>query len=153
MALPTATTNSNGWTKTNIWNWPFKVTFYFAKSILTRNKASPPGKYLWQEFFKSPNHSFFFSYPPPPKPFIFSKHGNGNSPPAVTKIAVALRKSSSFWITVEMPLINSKTNLILTWSSNCLISNTPGATTLQILIQNIVLQRYQFKIMQSYYKD
>ena len=37
---------------------------------------------------------------------------------------VPLKYSSSFWRTLEIPLINSETNLILTWSSNCVIVST-----------------------------
>ena len=40
---------------------------------------------------------------------------------------------SNFWITLEMPLINCKTNVILTGSANCVFSKvnraTPFATT------------------------
>ena len=34
---------------------------------------------------------------------------------------------SDFWITLEMPLINCEVNLILTWSSTCVITNSTGA--------------------------
>ena len=35
------------------------------------------------------------------------------------KIAVLLKYLSNFWRTLEIPLINCKINLILTWSGNC----------------------------------
>ena len=39
------------------------------------------------------------------------------------EIMVPLKYSSNFWRTIEMPLINSEINLILTWSQNRLRSN------------------------------
>ena len=40
---------------------------------------------------------------------------------------VPLNYLSNFWRTLEMPLINCEVNLILTWSSTCVITNSPGA--------------------------
>ena len=40
---------------------------------------------------------------------------------------VSLRYLSNFWRTLEMPLINCEVNLILTWSSTCVITNSTGA--------------------------
>ena len=37
-----------------------------------------------------------------------------------------------FWRTLEMPLINCEVNLILTWSSTCVITNSNGAGTFAI---------------------
>ena len=37
---------------------------------------------------------------------------------------VPLKYLSNFWRTLEMPLINSEINLILTWSANCVIVST-----------------------------
>ena len=37
---------------------------------------------------------------------------------------VPLKYPSSFWRTLEIPLINSEINLILTWSSNCVVVST-----------------------------
>ena len=39
------------------------------------------------------------------------------------KIMVPLKYQSNFWRGLEMPFFNSETNLILTWSENCIISN------------------------------
>ena len=39
----------------------------------------------------------------------------------------ALKYISDFWRTLEMPLINCETNLILTWSANCVIVSTNNA--------------------------
>ena len=55
---------------------------------------------------------------------------------------VPLRYLSNFWRTLEMPLINCEVNLILTWSSTCVITNSTGARTSQIIVQNFMsLQR------------
>ena len=37
---------------------------------------------------------------------------------------VPLKYLSNFWRTLEMPLINCEVNLILTWSSTCLLVAT-----------------------------
>ena len=39
------------------------------------------------------------------------------------EIMVPLKYLSNFWRTLEMPLINCEVNLILTWSSTCVITN------------------------------
>ena len=39
------------------------------------------------------------------------------------EIAVTLKYLSNFWRTLEMPLINCKINLILTWPKDCVISS------------------------------
>ena len=43
------------------------------------------------------------------------------------KIIVPLKYLCNFWRTPEMLLINCEVNLILTWSSNCVITNSTGA--------------------------
>ena len=45
---------------------------------------------------------------------------------------VPLKYLSNCWRTLEMPLINYEVNLILTWSSTCLITNPTGAGTFEI---------------------
>ena len=40
------------------------------------------------------------------------------------KIMVSLKYLNNFWGTLEMPLINCEINLILTWSTNCVIVST-----------------------------
>ena len=37
---------------------------------------------------------------------------------------VPLKHLSNFWRTLEMPLINWEVNLILTWSKECVITNS-----------------------------
>ena len=42
------------------------------------------------------------------------------------KIAMPLKYLSDFWRTLEIPLINCKINLMLTWSANFIITNSTG---------------------------
>ena len=42
------------------------------------------------------------------------------------EIIVPLKYLSYFWRTLEMPLINCEVNLILTWSKDCVITNSEG---------------------------
>ena len=43
------------------------------------------------------------------------------------EIIVPLKYLNNFWRTLEMPLINCEVNLILTWSKDCVITNSTGA--------------------------
>ena len=54
--------------------------------------------------------------------------GNGKD----VEIMVPLKYLSNFWGTLEMPLINCEINLILTWSSSCVITNYTVAGTSKI---------------------
>ena len=49
---------------------------------------------------------------------------NGNTKDV--HITVRLKYLSNFWRTFEMPLINCEVNLILTWSKDCVITNSTG---------------------------
>ena len=48
----------------------------------------------------------------------------GNNIEKEVEIAVSLKHLSNFWRTLDMLLINSETNLILTWSEKILITNS-----------------------------
>ena len=48
------------------------------------------------------------------------------------EIMVPLKYLSNFWRTLEMLLISCEVNLILTWSSTCVITNSAGAGTFEI---------------------
>ena len=50
------------------------------------------------------------------------------------EIMVPLKYLSNFWRTLEMPLIKCEINLILTWSTNCVIVPTNAAN------QNVTFQ-------------
>ena len=39
------------------------------------------------------------------------------------EIVVPLKYLSNFWRTLDIPLINFETNLILTWSKNCVLTD------------------------------
>ena len=62
-----------------------------------------------------PGHSASFKF----------KISNGKK---YVEIMVPLKYLTNFWWTFEMPLINCKTNLILTWSNKCVLSNDTKAT-------------------------
>ena len=49
------------------------------------------------------------------------------------EIMVPLKYLSNFWRTLEMPLINCEVNLILTWSSTCVITDSNGAGIFAII--------------------
>ena len=40
---------------------------------------------------------------------------------------VPLKYLNNFWRILEMPLINCEVNLILTWSSTCVVTDSRGA--------------------------
>ena len=48
------------------------------------------------------------------------------------EIMVPLKYLSNFWRTLEISLINCEVNLILTWSSTCVITNSTGTGTFEI---------------------
>ena len=48
------------------------------------------------------------------------------------EIIVPLKYLSNFWRTLEMPLINCEVNLELTWSKDCVITNSTGEGKFQI---------------------
>ena len=51
---------------------------------------------------------------------------------------VPLNYLSNFRRTLEMPLITCEVNLILTWSSTCVITNSIGGGTFQITDTNYI---------------
>ena len=48
----------------------------------------------------------------------------GNDGTKNLEILVPIKYFSNFWRTLEMPLINCEVNLILTWSTTCVIVST-----------------------------
>ena len=50
---------------------------------------------------------------------------NGNTKDL--EIIIPLKYLNNFWRTLELPLINCEVNLILTWSTTCIITNSTGA--------------------------
>ena len=71
------------------------------------------------------------------------------------KIIVPLKYLSNFWRTLEMPLINCEVSLFLTWSSTCVITNSPGKRRFTINHTKIYVRvvTYQLKIMQNCFRN
>ena len=86
---------------------------------------------LWEYYRDEPNDNLadFKSFKSKIK--ITGKTPNNNNEKDV-EIMVPLKYLSNFWRTLEMPLINCEVNLILTWSSTCVITNSTGAGTFAI---------------------
>ena len=86
---------------------------------------------LWQYFEDEPNNNIPNSKSFKSKIKITGKTPN-NDNEKDAEIMVPLKYLSNFWRTLEMPLINCEVNLILTWSSTCVITNFTGAGTFEI---------------------
>ena len=56
---------------------------------------------------------------------------NGNTKDV--EIIASLKYLSNFWRTTEMPLINCELNLIVRWSSTCVINNSAGVWRFTII--------------------
>ena len=94
------------------------------------NDAKTTGS-LWQYFRDEPDDNIEDSVSFKSKIKITGKTPNDDNEKDV-KIIVPLKYLSNFWRTLEMPLINCEVNLILTWSSACVITNSTGAGTFEI---------------------
>ena len=86
---------------------------------------------LWQYYRDEPNNNLANSESFKFKVKITGKTPNDDNEKDV-EIMVPLKYLSNFWRTLEMPLINCEVNLILTWSSTCVIANSTGAGTFEI---------------------
>ena len=72
---------------------------------------------------------------------------NGNTKDV--EIIVPLKYLSNFWRTLEMPLINCEVNLILTWSNDCVITNSTGEEKFVITETKL----YVPKLMRNYFNN
>ena len=94
------------------------------------NYAKTSGS-LWQYYRGEPNNNLADS-----ESFKFKVKITGKTPAADNEkdveIMVPLKYLSNFWRTSEMSLINCEVNLILTWSSTCVMTNSTGAGTFEI---------------------
>ena len=81
---------------------------------------------LWQYFRDEPNDDIEDSESFTSKIKITEKTADDDNEKDV-EIMVPLKYLSNFWITLEMPLIICEVNLILTWSSTCVIIDSNGA--------------------------
>ena len=86
---------------------------------------------LWQYYGDEPNNNLADSESFKFKVRITGKTPNDDNEKDV-EIMVPLKYLSNFWRTVEMPLINCEVNLILTWSSTGVITNSTDAETFEI---------------------
>ena len=84
------------------------------------NYAKTSGS-LWQYYRDEPNDNLADSE-------LFKSIGNKKG----VEIMVPLKYLSNFWRALEMPLTNCKVNLILAWSSTCVIANSTGAGAFEI---------------------
>ena len=92
----------------------------------TDNYSETPVR-LWQYYKDEPNDNITDSEPFKSKMKITGNtSADGNTKDV--EIIVPLKYLSNFWRTLKMPLINCELNLILTWSWNCVITNStdPG---------------------------
>ena len=80
---------------------------------------------LWQYYKDEPNDNIADTESFKSKVKITGKTpDDGNT--KIVQIIVPLKYLSNFWRTLEMPLINCEVNLILTWSKDCVITNSTG---------------------------
>ena len=94
------------------------------------NYAKTSGS-LWQYYRDEPNDKLGDSESFKSKTKITGKTPNNGNDEDV-EIMVPVKYLSNFWRTLEMPLINCEVNLILTWSSTCVITNSTGVGTFAI---------------------
>ena len=86
---------------------------------------------LWQYFGDEPDKNLEDSELFKSKIMITGKTPKDENEKDV-ELMVPLKSLSNFWRTLEMPLINCEVNLILPWSSTCVITNSTGAGTFEI---------------------
>ena len=86
---------------------------------------------LWQYFRDEPNDVLRNSKSFKSKIKITGQTPDDDNEKDV-EIMVPLKYLSNFWRALQMPLINCEVNLILTWSSTCVITDSRGAGTFEI---------------------
>ena len=89
------------------------------------NNYSETSESLWQYYKDDPNDNLVNSKSFKSKVKITGKTPNNGNKKDV-EIIVPLKYLSNFWRTLEMPLINCEVHLILTWSKDCVITNSTG---------------------------
>ena len=92
------------------------------------NYAKTSGS-LWQYYSDEPNDNLADSESFKSKIKITGKIAANEK---YVEIMVPLKYLSNFWRTLEMPLINCEVDLVLTWSSTCMITDSTGAGTFEI---------------------
>ena len=91
---------------------------------------------LWQYYRDESNDNLANSESFKFKVKITGKTPNNDNEKDV-EIMVPLKYLSNFWRTLEMPWINFEVNVILTWSSACVITNSTGVGTFEITDTNL----------------
>ena len=91
---------------------------------------------LWQYYKDHPNDNLADSESFKYKVKISGKTPNNGNMKDL-EITVPLKYLSKFWRTLQMPLINCEVNLVLTWSKDCVITNSTGAGKFQITETNL----------------
>ena len=95
------------------------------------DKYSKTCESLWQYYKDDPNDNVADSESFNSKVKITGKTPEAGNAKDV-EIIVPLKYLSNLWRTLEMPLINCEVNLILTWSKDCVITNSEGEGKLAI---------------------
>ena len=103
---------------------------------------------LWQYFRDEPDDDLEDSESLKSKIKITGKPPNSGNVKDV-EIMVPLKYLSNFWRALEMPLINCKVNLILTWSSTCVITNSNGAERFAITDTRIYVPLVTLSIQEN----
>ena len=114
----------------------------------SNNYAKTTGR-LWQYFRDEPDDNLEDSESFKSKIKITGKTPN-NSNVKDVEIMVPLKYLSNFWRTLEMPLINCEVNLILTWSSTCVITDSTGARTFEITDKKLLCSCSDFVNSRKY---
>ena len=91
---------------------------------------------LWQYYKDDPNDNLTVSESFKSKVKITGKTSDDGNTKDVD-IIVPLKYLSNFWRALEMPLINCEVNLILTWSKNCVITNSTGEGKFEITVTKL----------------
>ena len=95
------------------------------------DNSSKTSASLWQYYEDDPNNNITRS-----GSFKYKVKITGQTPAdgntKDVEIIMPLKYLSNFWRTLEMPLINCEVNLELTWSSDCVITNSSGEGKFQI---------------------
>ena len=89
------------------------------------NNYSKTSGSLWQYYKDVPNNNLANS-----ESFKFNVEITGKTPDdgntKDVEIVMPLKYFSNFWRTLELHLINCEVNLILTWTKDCVITNSTG---------------------------
>ena len=101
----------------------------------SNNYAKTSGS-LWQYYRDEPNDNLADSQSVKPKINITGKTPNNGNEKDV-EIMVPLKYLSNFWRTLEISLNSCEASLTLTWSPNCVITNSTGEGKFKITDTNL----------------